>query len=348
MAIKRLSIAGSRDEGMYMKEKKTSYFPVFEFRWLFDMAKIVIITAVVALAIIVWFGFPWRTENFYIILAITIPMGFAVVVSSCVILSSVRRKMSVLLDAIQSVADGDLSVRIDTENAEEYALIYENFNRMAEELEATKAQMQNFVNEFSHEFKTPITSILGFSQYLIQSDHGTESPERMKYLQIIASESRRLSELSQNTLLLSKVEACQIVTNKEWFSPQMEKKDLELELELETTDYYGNAELIEQIWINLIGNSVKFTPEGGSILIRGEIDGDRIWVEIKDSGVGMDEETITHIFEKYYQNDNLNAVRGNGIGLSIVYRIVTLCGGQISVRSEVNEGSIFTVFLPRM
>ncbi len=240
-------------------------------------------------------------------------------------------------------------------------MIYENFNRMAEELEATKAQMQNFVNEFSHEFKTPITSILGFSQYLIQSDHGTESPERMKYLQIIASESRRLSELSQNTLLLSKVEACQIVTNKEWFSlseqirqcsilflPQMEKKDLELELELETTDYYGNAELIEQIWINLIGNSVKFTPEGGSILIRGEIDGDRIWVEIKDSGVGMDEETITHIFEKYYQNDNLNAVRGNGIGLSIVYRIVTLCGGQISVRSEVNEGSIFTVFLPRM
>ncbi len=343
-----------------MKKKPTSYFPFFEFRWLFDMAKIVIITAVIALAIIVWFGFPWRIENLYIILAITIPMGFAVVVSSYVILSSVRRKMSVLLDAICSVADGNLNVRLDTENAEEYALIYESFNRMVEELGATKAEMQNFVNEFSHEFKTPITSILGFSQYLIQSDQGTESPERMKYLQIIASESRRLSELSQNTLLLSKVEACQIVTDKEWFSlseqirqcsilflPQIEKKGLDLELELEAADYYGNAELMEQIWINLIGNAVKFTPEDGSIFICARTEEDRVSVEIRDSGIGMDEETLTHIFEKYYQNDNLNAVRGNGIGLSIVKRIVTLCGGQIFVSSVRNGGSTFTVVLPK-
>ena len=107
-------------------------------------------------------------------------------------------------------------------------------------------------------------------------------------------------------------------------------------------------ELMEQIWINLIGNAVKFTPEDGRILIQARTDGERIRVEIKDSGIGMDEDTITHIFEKYYQNDTLNAVRGNGIGLSIVYRIVTLCGGQIFVRSAVNEGSTFTVILPRI
>ncbi len=345
-----------------MKKKKQSVrFPFFEFRWLFDMAKIVIVTAVISLAIIVWFGFPWRIENLYIILAITIPMGFAVVVSSVVILSSVRKKMSALLDAICAVAEGNLEVRLDTVDTEEYAVIYENFNRMVRELKNTKAEMQNFVNEFSHEFKTPITSILGFSEYLIGSDGGRESPERMKYLQIIASESRRLSELSRNTLLLSKMEACQIVTDQSRFClaeqirqcsilflSQIEKKGLELEFGITgKVLYYGNEEMTEQIWINLIGNAVKFTPEGGSITIRLNDDGEAIVVSIADSGVGMNEETQKHIFEKYYQNDNVNAVRGNGIGLSIVKRIVTLCEGEITVESVEGEGSTFTVSLPK-
>lgn len=139
--------------------------------------------------------------------------------------------------------------------ADEYREIYKSFNAMVAELKATKEEMEAFTNEFSHEFKTPITSIQGFAQYLVNTGQGIESPERMKYLRVIADESLRLAELPQNTLLLSKVEACQIITDKEDFDlgeqikrcsilllPQMERKKINMELDLpEHMKYHGNA-----------------------------------------------------------------------------------------------------------
>lgn len=110
-----------------------------------------------------------------------------------------------------------MDVVLNAKGAEEYNLIYDNFNRMGKELKSTKEEMQSFVNEFSHEFKTPITSISGFAQYLLSTGDGIESPERIQYLQVIYNEFIRLSELSQSTLLLSKMEACQIIAEKQSF-----------------------------------------------------------------------------------------------------------------------------------
>ncbi|MEK5161140.1 HAMP domain-containing sensor histidine kinase [Paenibacillus sp. FSL R5-0527] len=334
-------------------------FKLVQFRWVFIADAIVVIGAVMAYGLIATYWLGMNRENALSMLAIIPLMIIVVGLGTLFTLRSVRRKMGDLLIGIKEVSDGNLEVRLDSRKAEEYAPIYDGFNRMTAELKNTKAEMQNFVNEFSHEFKTPITSISGFAQYLIDTGDGIESPERIQYLRVIADESLRLSTLSQNTLLLSKVEACEIITEKEAYDlseqikrcailllPKIEQKKIELELDVDDISYVGNAELMEQVWINLLSNAIKFTPEHGEIKISAKCTSDQLTLKFSDSGVGMDEETAAHIFEKYYQHDTTSAVRGNGIGLSIVFRIISLCGGEICVESKPQEGSTFIITLP--
>lgn len=270
-----------------------------------------------------------------------------------------RARIEQLYDTIKSVADGDFVVAVNTKDNSADSLVYKNLSRVVDELKGSKEEMQQFTNEFLHEIKTPITAIHGFAEYLVETGQETESPERMRYLQIISDESIRLADLSQKTLLLAKLDACQIVTDKQTFDlgeqikrctilllSQIEKKHIELDMDVEGLTYYGNAEFMEQMWLNLIGNAIKFTPDYGEISIRGITKESGITLSITDSGPGMDEETRTHIFEKYYQGTSGRKAGGNGIGLSIVHRIVNLCGGTIEVTSWENVGSTFTVFLP--
>ncbi len=342
-----------------MKGKSRPRFRLIQFRWIFAVDSIVVIGAVMAYGAVARYWLGMTEENALSMLAIIPLMILVVSASTAVILHSIRRKMGTLLDGIQAVSDGNLDVELDCKKAGEYKSIYQGFNRMTAELKKTKQEMQSFVNEFSHEFKTPITSIAGFAQYLLDTGSDIESPERMEYLQIISEEALRLSTLAQNTLLLSKVEACEIITEKERYDlaeqlrhcsilllPKMEQKDIAFDMDIDELCYTGNAELMEQVWLNLLNNAVKFTPEHGEIKITGKQTADEILVSFSDSGIGMDEETTAHIFEKYYQHDMVSAVRGNGIGLSIVARIVTLCNGIIQVQSVPDEGSTFTVRLP--
>lgn len=344
---------------MKKKREEKTKFRLVQFRWLLFVDSVVVVGAVMSFGLVAKYGLGMNKDNALLMLAVIPPMAVATGLTTAITLYSIRKRLSVLLNGIQTVADGDLDVQLETKGAEEYSIVYENFNLMVKELKETKAEMEQFTDDFSHEFKTPITSIRGFAQYLVDTGEGIESPERMQYLQVIADESMRLSELSQNTLMLSKVEACQIITDKEKFNlseqikrctilllPQIEKKKINLELDLPEISYYGNPELLEQIWLNLINNAIKFTPENGEISFEAGYDGDNIFVCISDSGAGMDSETVAHIFEKYYQGSAGRAKGGNGIGLSIVHRIVTLCGGHVEVTSSPGAGSIFKVFLP--
>lgn len=344
---------------MKKKREEKSKFRLFQFRWLLLVDSIVVVGAIMSFGMVAKYGLGMNEENALLMLAVIPPMALAAGLTTAITLHSVRRKMNALLNGIQTVADGNLDIQLEAKGAEEYRIVYENFNLMVKELKKTKTEMEQFTNDFSHEFKTPITSIQGFARYLMETGEGIESPERMQYLKVIADESQRLSELSQNTLLLSKVEACQIITDKETFDlgeqvkrciilflPQIEKKKINLEIDLPEISYYGNPELLEQVWLNLIGNAIKFTPENGEISLEGGHEGNSIFVSIADSGAGMDSETAAHIFEKYYQGSAGRAKGGNGIGLSIVHRIVTLCGGHVEVASTPGAGSIFKVFLP--
>ena len=263
------------------------------------------------------------------------------------------------LSALKSIAEGDFEAINDEKQDGKYADAYQSLNRVIEELKGSKEEMEQFTNEYLHEIKTPLSAIQGFAQILIETGDDIESPERMKYLQIIADESTRLTELSQNTLLLAKMDACQIVTDKVkydmgeqikncviLFLPQLEKKEIELDIDVENLIYYGNREFMEQVWINLIGNALKFTPNGGCIKIAGIMEKERIILSFSDNGPGMDEETQNHIFEKFYQGVQGRQKGGNGIGLSIVNRIINLCNGNIEVVSELGKGTTFRIFLP--
>ena len=272
-------------------------------------------------------------------------------------------RVSGITEGLREIAKGNFKTRVAESDKKqvltELGELERAFNQMAADLEGIEFFRNDFINNFSHEFKTPIVSIRGFARQL-QSDNLSEK-ERREYIDIIVSESNRLANMSQNVLLLSKLEYLNIVTEKAEFQLDeqirtsvllLEKdwcaKEIELDIDLDEIKYVFNEEMLSHVWINLFSNAIKFSKNGGRIAIRLKQVGDKVQFCITDDGVGMSEEVKSRIFEKFYQGDTAHASQGNGIGLNIVQRIVTLAGGEIAVESEVDKGSTFTVTLPRV
>ena len=160
-------------------------------------------------------------------------------------------------------------------------------------------------------------------------------------------------------LLLSKLENQTIVTDKTRYQldeqlrkcillleKQWTHKNLELDLDLDPVEYYGNEEMMQHVWVNLLGNAIKFSPEGGPLSVRLNRTNDQAVVCVRDAGPGMDEATRRRTFEKFFQGDTAHAAEGNGLGLSLVKRIVDLCQGTLDVESAPGQGAAFTVRLP--
>jgi len=264
-----------------------------------------------------------------------------------------------LINATKIIAKGDFSVRVPEINSDsEIAVLLRNFNHMAEELGSIEMFRNDFINNFSHEFKTPIVSIRGFAKQL-QNENLSEE-KRKEYTEIIISEAERLTKMSSNVLLLTKIENQQFITNQtEYYldeqirnciillEKQWSRKNIEISLNLEKVRIFNDEELLSHLWINLIDNAIKYTDENGKITITLNETADRIYFSISDTGKGMDEQTIKRIFDKFYQADKSRSTHGNGLGLSIVRRIIELCRGEITVDSRIGAGTTFTVMLPK-
>jgi len=261
------------------------------------------------------------------------------------------------IDATHKVAGGDFSVRLDIRGVYELEELSQSFNKMAFELSTIETLRNDFINNFSHEFKTPIVSIRGFAKLL--KDKDLDAGDRQEYLDVIISESERLAALSTNVLNLSKYENLEIVADitefqldeqLRWaviqFEPEWEKKNITVNVTAEEVAFTGNPDLTQQMLLNLIDNAIKFTNVGGDITICLSRCGDGVRLSVRDDGIGMDEHTRGHVFDKFYQGDSSRTKAGNGLGLSIVKRIVDLCHGTIEVHSEPNSGSEFVVWLP--
>lgn len=259
--------------------------------------------------------------------------------------------------AAKLVAKGDFTVRLPEESQDEMNELIHSFNSMASDLGSIEMFRTDFINSFSHEFKTPIVSIRGFARQL-QRDDLTEE-QRREYATIIADESQRLADLATNILMLSKLDNQQIVTEKSDFRLDeqlrtcillMEKqwncKNLSLDIELDDVKCHANAEMLSQAWVNLLSNAIKFTPPGGTIGIYLKKESNSAVVKISDTGIGMGKDIQAHIFEKFYQGDPSHHPEGNGLGLPMVKRIIDLSGGTIQVESEEGKGSTFTITLP--
>ena len=264
-----------------------------------------------------------------------------------------------MIEATERISKGDFKVHIQEsfDKDSDFGMLQRSFNHMARELDSIEMFRKDFINNFSHEFKTPIVSIQGFAHQLLAG--GLSPEEEREYIRIIAAESDRLAKMSTNILLLSKLENQVIVTDKTEFfldeqlrtcllllEKQWSAKDIELNLELDEVKYCFNEDMLSQVWVNLFANAIKFTPVGGTVSCTLSTTDEWVTVTVSDTGIGMSEETRCHIFEKFYQGDASHTGDGNGIGLTIVGRILVLCHGSITVDSTLGEGSRFTVQLP--
>ncbi|MED0995332.1 envelope stress sensor histidine kinase HitS [Bacillus mobilis] len=267
-----------------------------------------------------------------------------------------------IIEPIQKIAKGDFSVKIRNEERYdgEIGVLVKSINDMTDELNAMEKMRQEFVSNVSHEIQSPLTSIKGFARAL-QDDNLSEE-KRKHYLTIIETETTRLSKLSQNLLKLTLLESeeytpervtyrldqqlKQIVLNSE---PLWAEKEIELELNLEKVHITADQESISQVWINLIHNSIKFTPSCGTIKIQLQEHEKVVEVRIRDSGIGISEKQKQHIFERFYKADSSRnrAYGGSGLGLAIVKKVLDLHQGEIKVESEEGNGTEFIVCIPK-
>jgi len=290
-----------------------------------------------------------------------ISMVIAFALSAFLIYFSISRTLKpvrAMTEGTKKVAGGDFSVVIPISGNKRTELteLTESFNKMAQELSLINMLNNDFINNVSHEFKTPISSIQGFATVMLGTSLNEEQKE---YAEIIVHESERLTRLITNILKLTKLENQVIMTEQEQFlldeqirhsilllQNEWTNKNIEMNISLSEISCIANAQLIQQIWHNLLGNAIKFSSENGRIDVSCHIQNDDAIVSIKDYGIGMDRTTLTHAFDKFYQGDKSHAGEGNGLGLSLVKRIVELCGGTIDVKSERGNGSEFIVRLP--
>jgi len=273
-------------------------------------------------------------------------------------INRILKPVSALTEGTKKVAQGDFNVLLnsDINRHDELSDLTDSFNKMTQELSLISMLNNDFINNVSHEFKTPISSIQGFTMVLLGTNLTNEQRE---YAEIIAYESARLTKLTTNILKITKLENQVIITDRSDFyideqirhsyvllQKDLVEKNIEIDFELSQINYNGSPELVQQIWHNLLGNAIKFTKENGKINISCYIKDGKAVISVKDNGIGMDKTTITHIFDKFFQGDKSHSGHGNGLGLSLINRIVELCGGMIDVKSEFGKGSEFIVTLP--
>lgn len=270
------------------------------------------------------------------------------------------RPVNKLINQMNRLAAGDYRARISYgelwDRHPSVAELTDSFNRLAAELQGTEMLRSDFINNFSHEFKTPIVSIAGFAKLLRRGDLTPE--QTSEYLSIIEEESLRLSQMATNVLNLTKVESQTILTDVSalnlseqlrscilLLSEKWEKKELDFSLDFDEHFIFANEELLKQVWINLLDNAIKFSPQKGTIGIRVDAGASSLSVSVANSGPDISPENQKRIFNKFYQADKSHSADGNGVGLAIVKRVIDLHDGSISVKSG-SGNTEFTVTFP--
>lgn len=266
-----------------------------------------------------------------------------------------------IVNQMNRLASGDFKARLEFGkplNRHPTAIeVSDSFNKMAQELENTEMLCGDFINNFSHEFKTPIVSIAGFAK-LLKRGNLTEE-QKSEYIDIIEEESMRLAAMATNVLNLTKYENQTILTDITTFnlSEQLRssilalegkwsKKNIDFSLDLGEYMIQGNKDMLKHVWLNLIDNAVKFSYEGGKVEISIADRGEDYCVSVLNYGSEITPEQKKRIFNKFYQADESHASEGNGIGLALVKGVTELHGGSVNAECE-NKTTVFSVILPK-
>ncbi len=304
------------------------------------------------------FDFGYRgTPIFRLIFAVLASALVGTIASKLVSKNSINT-IKELDDATKEIASGNYSIRIDEKsNLLELNNMAHNFNLMAKDLAMTHIMNNDFIGNVSHEFKTPLAAIEGYATLLNKDD---VSAEKIKeYSENIILNSKRLAKMTGNILLLSSLDNSSNLLNKSTFSLDEQireivllfeknwtEKNLELDIDLDEIDYLGDPELLSHVWQNLFSNAVKFCDENGTVNLKLSKSKNEINFTISNTGKGVSEEDKEKIFEKFYQADKSRSSKGNGLGLSIVSKVIELHRGKIEVSSELYKSTTFIVTLP--
>ena len=260
------------------------------------------------------------------------------------------------------ISQGTFNVRIDESckklNIVEVDEMVDSFNAMAAALEAMDFMQRDFTSNVSHEFKTPIAAITGMCELI--ADPKLPEEERNEYLDLMHEQAQRLSQLCDSVLAMSRLDAQEAVSQRErcdvdeqirrdviMLSERWSERDIALELDLDALPIVTDPNLNHQIWINLIDNAYKYTPDGGTIQLQSKTLTNGVQVRISDTGRGMTSDEAEHAFDRFYQANRSHVEGGSGLGLSIGRRICELLGGSVTCESTPGAGTTMTVTLPR-
>lgn len=278
----------------------------------------------------------------------------------------IRRKLTIdrytkmITENLDRITNGDFTIEIEKINplyTNQFDLIIEGINKMTRELNSVETFRTDFISNVSHEFKTPLTIIQNYGTLLQDTDITKE--EQVEYAKNIAETSNDLAKLISNILSLNKLENQQIFPKlKDFnlseqlldcllsFEDNINEKKLKIETDVNDNIYINSdKELLKIVWNNIFSNAIKFSKDGGKLSLKANTKNDLLVVNISDEGIGMDKDTGRKIFDKFYQGNTAHAVKGNGLGLALVKRIIIILNGKINVKSELGVGSTFTVSL---
>jgi len=310
-----------------------------------------------------------NAEVFTIILRAVL-IGFAIaVIVSVVISKTLIAPIQGMTTAAEAMADGDFSKKIPVESADEIGILAKTFNSMAVQIETMVNELQRvetlrreFIANVSHELRTPLTNIRSYAETISENRDIPKETEE-EFLGIIINQSDSMTKIVQDLLELSRYDSGAGVITAEEFSIDQAVRNvyaaialearkrnhvLNLDLEWDLPNIKGDRAKIEQVLMNIISNALKYTPDGGTIAINSGTSDGNVWVKIEDTGVGIPEDDLLRVFDRFYRVDKARSREsgGTGLGLSIAKEIISRHGGDIKIESTPGTGTTVTVKLP--
>ncbi|GKV70617.1 two-component sensor histidine kinase [Sporosarcina sp. NCCP-2716] len=301
------------------------------------------------------------TEVHYLLGGMVIVMAITSLLAMLIVAKRLIRPITQLTLATKKVGKEEFSNILTIDQKDEIGQLAESFRNMTERLGENDLIRKKFISDVSHDFQSPLLNIKGYAGLLL--DESLPAEERAGYAKVIQSETDRLSSLTKQLLLLTSLDQMmsplkpvrysvsdqlkEAVRKYRWL---LEDKQISLSMEIDDAELTGDPAFLEKVWENLLSNALKYTDEYGTIDVSLTAAEASVTVIIRDTGIGIAEENVGQIFNRFYREDDsrTQAAEGTGLGLSIVQQVVELHNGTIAVTSEKGEGTAFTITLPKL